>query len=535
MTTRLLSCLMAGAMTVSATAFATDIEQESKSVLALGNKEASVVYSTVDEEGTPKGLEDYAVDGQNISVLNTATNSIYIYDNRKIDCSIQLDRFDVVGIKVGADNGQTYVLGNDFSVFKVTNDGKLDVMYNIADILRTEAIFNFKVIDNDIYVSVSEADGSKTYRFSTDNSAESVDAVEVINGNIVDEETYYQSTLIPKGDYNCGHTCIVAILNKDGTERDSKTLHSDNFIVGAQYLGTNTDGNYIIKQYDMDLTDKVEETIRTIDRNHNVVGCMKASEQIMNSLNQVKVIDGNIYELTATNAGVSVDQIMTENLPEKASFETELDKDAVAERQMPLADTTTMTATDITVAATISRSTIMSNAKAYHNQFIWSCSSSNLAALANWTRPRYVSGAGSYNYMPYCWGGFSTPSQYKAGMTNGGRVGNINTSTAGHVSNTYGLDCSGYVSRCWGLTSKRSTSTLPNVATKIIYASLQRGDMIDKAGSHVVLYEKADGNGGYILYEATKLNSYDRVAYTIRSIASLQNGSYVAYRYNNVS
>ena len=57
--------------------------------------------------------------------------------------------------------------------------------------------------------------------------------------------------------------------------------------------------------------------------------------------------------------------------------------------------------------------------------------------------------------------------------------------------------------------------------------------MIDKAGSHVVLYEKADGNGGYILYEATKLNSYDRVAYTIRSITSLQNGSYVAYRYWN--
>lgn len=171
-----------------------------------------------------------------------------------------------------------------------------------------------------------------------------MDGVGVINNNIVDEETYYQSTLIPKGDYDCGHACIVTILNKDGIERDSITLHSDNFIVGVQYLATNTDGNYIIKQYDMDLTDKVEETIRTIDRNHNV-----------------------------------------------------------------------------------------------------------------------VSVAGSCNYMPYCWGGFSTPSQYKAGMTNGGRVGNINTSTAGHVSNTYGLDCSGYVSRCWGLTSKRSTSTLPIV------------------------------------------------------------------------
>lgn len=536
MTTRLLSCLMSGAMIVSATAFAADTEQESKSLLALGSTEASVAYSTVDEEGTPKGLEDYAVDGQNISVLNTATNSIYIYNDGKMDSNVQLDRFDVVGIKVSADNGQTYVLGNDFSVSKITDNGQLDVMYNIANALGTEAIFNFKVIDNDVYVSVSENNGSKTYRFSTDNSVESVDAIEVINGNIVDEQTYYQSTLIPEGDYNCGHTCIVTILNKDGTERDSITLHSDNFIVGAQYLGTNTDGNYIIKQYDMDLTDKVEETIRTIDSNNNIVSCKKASEQIVNSLNQVKAIDGDIYELTATNTGVSVDEIITENLPEEASFQTELDKDAVAEQQTQSTDTVTMKATDITAtAATISRSTIMSNAKAYHSQFTWTCSSSNLAALANWTRPRYVSGAGSYTYMPYCWGGFSTTKEYTDGMSRGGRVGNINTSTAGHVGNTYGLDCSGYVSHCWGLTSKRSTSTLPNVATKITYASLQQGDMIDKAGSHVVLYEKADGNGGYILYEATKWVSLDRVAHTIRSISSLQSNSYLAYRYNNVS
>ncbi|MDO4174056.1 MAG: hypothetical protein Q4D42_04775, partial [Eubacteriales bacterium] len=472
-----------------------------------------------------------------ISVLNTATNSIYIYDNETMDSSIPLDRFHVVGMKVGADNGQTYVLGNDFSVFKVTNDGQLQVMYNISDALDTEAIFNFKVIDNHVYVSVSGTDGSKTYRFSTDDTAESANAVEVIQGNIVDEETYYQSTLVPEGDYHCGHTCIVTILNKDGTERDRITLRSDNFIVGAQYLGTNTDGNYIIKQYDMDLTDQVEETIRTIDKNHNVVGCVKESEQIMNNLNQVKVIDGNVYELTAAGTEVSIDEIATEHLPEEARFETGLDKNAVAEQQTSATDTAAMTSTDGTAAAaaTISRSTIISNAKAYHRQFTWTCSSSNLASLTNWTCPRYVSGAGSYTYMPYCWGGFSTTGEYTSGMSRGGRVGNINTSTAGHVGNTYGLDCSGYVSRCWGLGSKKSTSTLPNVATKITYASLQQGDMIDKAGSHVVLYEKADGNGGYILYEATKWLSMDRVAYTVRSISSLQNSSYVAYRYNNVS
>ncbi|MDO4174057.1 MAG: hypothetical protein Q4D42_04780, partial [Eubacteriales bacterium] len=62
MTTRLFSCLLAGSMLISATAFATEIEQESQSVLVLEDTEASAAYSTVDEEGTPQGLEDYAVD-----------------------------------------------------------------------------------------------------------------------------------------------------------------------------------------------------------------------------------------------------------------------------------------------------------------------------------------------------------------------------------------------------------------------------------------------------------------------------------------
>ena len=38
----------------------------------------------------------------------------------------------------------------------------------------------------------------------------------------------------------------------------------------------------------------------------------------------------------------------------------------------------------------------------------------------------------------------------------------------------------------------------------------------------------------YVLYEATTLNNYDRVSHTMRSISSLQNGSYVPIRYNGV-
>ncbi|MDD3137733.1 MAG: hypothetical protein PHX08_02015 [Lachnospiraceae bacterium] len=135
--------------------------------------------------------------------------------------------------------------------------------------------------------------------------------------------------------------------------------------------------------------------------------------------------------------------------------------------------------------------------------------------------------------MPYCWGGFSSISQYNTGMTNGGRVGNINTSTSGYVSNTYGLDCSGYVSRCWGLSTKYGTSTIMNVATAISAANLLEGDALNKSESHIVLFEDYDAYGNYVLYESTTLNSYDRVSHTIRSVSSL--ATYTPIRHNNVA
>lgn len=72
-----------------------------------------------------------------------------------------------------------------------------------------------------------------------------------------------------------------------------------------------------------------------------------------------------------------------------------------------------------------------------------------------------------------------------------------------------------------------------NVAKKINASDLLQGDALNYSGSHIVLFEKFDGAGNYVLYEATTLNSYDRVSHTTRSIFSM--GNYVPIRYNGVS
>ncbi len=63
-------------------------------------------------------------------------------------------------------------------------------------------------------------------------------------------------------------------------------------------------------------------------------------------------------------------------------------------------------------------------------------------------------------------------------------------STYNKIAPYYSADCSGFVSYAWGLTSRKTTYSLPNVAEKVsdqsIYA-LQVGDALDATSSHVVL------------------------------------------------
>jgi len=134
--------------------------------------------------------------------------------------------------------------------------------------------------------------------------------------------------------------------------------------------------------------------------------------------------------------------------------------------------------------------------------------------------------------MPYCWGGRDTLTSFVNGLAAGGRAGNINCPSSGWVGNTFGVDCSGYVGNCWGLTTKYSTNTLLDVSTAISASSLQQGDALDYAGSHVVLFNCLDGAGNYNLYEATCLNDYDKVANTLRPISSM--GAYQPIRFNGI-
>ncbi len=107
--------------------------------------------------------------------------------------------------------------------------------------------------------------------------------------------------------------------------------------------------------------------------------------------------------------------------------------------------------------------------------------------------------------IPYQWGGFSSLSgldllseedfdeQYTGTGEYAGYIhfaGDINCVGNYGCSRACGVDCSGFVSRCWNLPNKQSTSSLPNFSNKIKYEYLKPGDILDKPGYHVILFKE---------------------------------------------
>lgn len=103
--------------------------------------------------------------------------------------------------------------------------------------------------------------------------------------------------------------------------------------------------------------------------------------------------------------------------------------------------------------------------------------------------------------VPYKWGGFSTLADFAAGLKNGRFAGDINTS--GVSSYAVGVDCSGFVSRCWNLGYHCTTRDMPNIT--YLYDSwdkLRPGDAILKTG-HVRMFVERTPNGAFRTVEAS--------------------------------
>jgi len=168
------------------------------------------------------------------------------------------------------------------------------------------------------------------------------------------------------------------------------------------------------------------------------------------------------------------------------------------------------------------RAEIMARAKklATHS---WVSSASNLHASCSrnysneWKPGQRVTG------LPYCWGGVDSPESFDKKLQKGLAAGAH--SRNGILSCATGIDCSGFVALCWGLTLSGHTYSTTNlrdiagVPKYNVYTDMKPGDALNKSGSHVVLFAGYNPDGTINVYEAS--GSMSRVVYRQRKWSSL--------------
>ena len=162
---------------------------------------------------------------------------------------------------------------------------------------------------------------------------------------------------------------------------------------------------------------------------------------------------------------------------------------------------------ELTVATPpIARSKVLENASAYLT-VNWVMQPDNFSRpnLENvcdpqrgnfWLRPRRFTEdmiGTTIAAMPYRWGGDDTPGSFRLSIEWGALAGDLCTCRDAALNyclfrDAVGVDCSGFVSRAWGI-DKRGTSGLLDVATEVeSIEALKPGDAIDWPQRHVRLF-----------------------------------------------
>jgi hypothetical protein len=140
--------------------------------------------------------------------------------------------------------------------------------------------------------------------------------------------------------------------------------------------------------------------------------------------------------------------------------------------------------------------------------------------------------------MPYKWGGFDTPESFLKGISEGKKGGDIaNTykirkDNAAISHESVGIDCSGFISRCWGLDRHYDTRDLPALCDPIAWEDLRMGDILLKEGHVVMLTTKQDE---FIIgFEAGPIPSWRARRCAIK-ISYLKANNYSPWRYKKMA
>ena len=142
--------------------------------------------------------------------------------------------------------------------------------------------------------------------------------------------------------------------------------------------------------------------------------------------------------------------------------------------------------------------------------------------------------------VAYKWGGDDTPATFDAGVRAGKAAGDVYTLEKRRLDDAavsdaaVGIDCSGFISRCWKTPKRYSTSSLADVCIKLSSpAALQPADIMNAPRGHVLMFVKwvDPKKKRALFYEAAP---FSKTRATERDIDELISDGFVPLRYRHI-
>jgi hypothetical protein len=168
------------------------------------------------------------------------------------------------------------------------------------------------------------------------------------------------------------------------------------------------------------------------------------------------------------------------------------------------------------------------NASAYGREPDQACTGFNRVR-----RPGYLHGKMNQEVrgVPYCWGCHGSLQQISQKIERGTLAGNWCTHNAPR-NDVAGVDCSAFVSACWGLSTHFTTSAIPAITRRLDNPwDLQPGDALNKPGSHVMLFLRFTADRKAEVMEASTGGCNGRVCRNVYPLSSLLARGYAPVRY----
>lgn len=264
------------------------------------------------------GAADYFIDGGDIYVLNSASNSITKFTSGSVSRVIELDAHKINGMRIAVSGGDVYVLGvdhetNGTDLVCIDKDNKkTDVEF--FDQLGGSDVTAMTARDGRLYISTTDNINGTTYIFSLEaeeGGEEDTANYETVDGCILADGTVYRTDLTPSQGYTFGQTASLIVTAPDG-EETTLTFTSDYMISDAELLRRDGDSFYVrLEEVSVDAPASfvTAECVLRMNAAGEISAVFPVPEQIVNTGNVIKCFDGELYMMNTAEDSVEIMRI----------------------------------------------------------------------------------------------------------------------------------------------------------------------------------------------------------------------------------